>query len=345
MKNANDRSPVAALTLLMALASCQSAATTAGVPGMLPASSVLRRAGSDASAGHLYVAIVTATRRTAIDRFALRNGIPQAKPDRVFQGSSGYIAVSGHGTLYATLGQAPIAVDVFSPDRIRPVRHIRIEPRCGPSSFTVINAIATDKNGYLFVVIYSYPGASPENRTPCNGIAVYAPNAKGRAQPVQTIRLANAAGTNGLAVDANDNLYVSENYPSEVDEYSNAIVNPTRTRTFSGQYLGGIRSVATDAAGDLFIGNAENSYSSAWINRYLPSASGSGPPANTIDLAGSGPHLLYSIAVRHRYLYADDSQQFANPQNVDLYYARKNGVQSPFYSLQEPKIDSIAVGP
>jgi hypothetical protein len=338
-------------SLLIALTACQNGIPNVGAPSV---SQETAGAGSSATAGlaaHLYVATVTASRRLAIDRYRLHKGIPSASPNRVYQGYSGLIAVSGNGTLYSTLAQSPIVVDVFSPGSDKPVRKINVEPAChfSSSGFNVVNAVAADASGYLFVLLYSYPGAAPshasrdaghlpDSRTPCNGIAIYAPSAHGNDRPIQSIRLSNTAGLDGLAVDASDNLYVAGN--SVVTEYSNALVDPKITRTFSGKHLGDVRSVATDSAGDVFIANAEQSYSSGWIDRYSPSAKGSGPPTSTIYLQGSGPHLLYSLAVRGRYLYADDTAT-----SVELYYARKNGGQSPLDSLPEPKVDAVAGGP
>ena len=344
-------SRIVPLGLLVALAACQAGIPRVGAPiASSSARGTLSRTAGSVRAGHLYVATVTASRQLTIGRYRLHNGIPASSPDRVYQGYSGLIAVSGNGTLYSTIALSPIVVDVFPSGSDKPVRKISIEPAChfSSSGFNVVNAIAADASGYLFVLIYSYPGAalrvsrgggpSPDTRTPCNGIAIYAPNARGRARPVQAIRLSNTAELDGLAVDASDNLYVSGG--SAVNEYSNAVVDPKQTRTFSGKYLGDVRSVATDPAGDVFIANAEQSYSSGWIDRYSPSASGGGPPTSTIYLQGSGPHLLYSMAVQRRYLYADDTAK-----SVEVYRARKNGPQSPIYSLPEPKVDSVAVGP
>jgi len=262
------------------------------------------------------------------------------------------IAVAGNGTLYATLGQSPIVVDVFSPDSNRRVRRIRVEPAChfSSSGFNVVNGIAADASGYLFVLIYSYPGAAPSRpsraggtwpdaRTPCNGVAIYAPYAEGKAHPVQAIRFSNAARLDGLAVDRNDNLYIGGG--SVVNEYSNALADPTLTRTFSGKYLGTVRAIATDSRGDIFIANAAQSYSSAWIDRYSPEASGGGAPTSMFELNGSGPHWLWSMAARQRYLYVNDTGS-----SVDVYDALKNGTQSPIDSLMESKkVDTVAAGP
>jgi hypothetical protein len=336
--------------LVFALGGCQSGIPNIGTSGVQQGGAPISPASHAGAVPHLYVATVS-NQVLAIERHRLRKGIPAKAPDHVYTGS-GLLALAGNGTLYSTLALSPIVVDVFSPGSEKPVRRIDVDPGChfSSSGFNVVKGIAADASGYLFVLIYSYPGAapsrasrgadsSPEARTPCNGVAVYAPNAKGKAHPVQAIRLSNSAGLDGLAVDGNDNLYVAGG--SSVNEYANAIVDPTLTRTFSGKYLGTVRAIATDAAGDVFIANAQQSYSSAWIDRYSSMASGGGPPTSMFDLEGSGPHWLWSIAVHRRYLYVDDTGT-----SVDVYDALKNGAQSPVDSLVESKkIDTIAADP
>ena|GEM_PF-3327349 len=339
------------IPLLLLPAACQSGLSTPGVPSVPSVAGAVLQRTPGTGAAHLYVATVTGSRRLTIERHRLHKGIPAKNPDLVYHGYSGLIAVSPNGWLFSTLAQNPISITAFPPGSHRPLRKIRVEPFCrfSSSGFNVINAIAADANGYLFVLIYSYPGAlawherkvaaQPDTRTPCNGVAVYAPNAKGKARPVQAIKLSNTAGLDALAVDANDNLYVGGD--SVVNEYANSITNPTLTRTFSGKYLGTVRALATDSAGDVFIANAQQSYSSAWIDRYSPSASGGGPPTSTIDLQGSGPHWLWSMAEQGRYLYIDDSGT-----SVDVYHAFKNGRQGPIDSLSvSEKVDTIAAGP
>ncbi len=129
-----------------------------------------------------------------------------------------------------------------------------------------------------------------------------------------------------LAVDAADNLFVDDT-GSEVDEFANSITNPKKTRVFSGGYVGNAVSIATDAKGNLYIASTDNSYQNGRIERYAPDAEGSGQPTSTIVLP-SGVHLLPSIAERGRVLYVDDVFK-----GVDLYHARKDGSQSPFYSF------------
>lgn len=338
------------IPLALCLAACQSSLYAPPAPNAAAVRGAAAERLGGAGTSHLYVATVTQSRRLTIERHRLLKGIPAKNSDRVYKDYGGLIAVSGDGTLYATIGLSPIVIYVFPPGTDRPARKIKVRPHCRFSSggFNVINAIASDGNGYLFVLIYSYPGAgrvldvahdSTETRTPCNGVAVFAPNAKGNAQPVQAIKFSEAAGLDALAVDANDNLFIGGN--SVVSEYANAIANPTLTRTFSGDYLGTVRALATDSAGDIFIANAAQSYTSAWIDRYSPSASGGGPPTSIFYLAGSGPHSLWSMAEHGRYVYVDDTGT-----SVDVYHAFKNGQQSPVDSLQESKkVDTVATGP
>ena len=302
-------------------------------------------AGNADAGSFLYVAGSTSPSRGAfIDRFRLVKGRPGAHPDRVYNGYGGSIAVAGDGTLYA-LGPSQV-IEAFAPGSDTPTRHINVVPRCGPSSFTIITEIAADPNGYLFVLIYSYAGLShqlrgdPDTRVPCNGIAVYAPNASGYARPVQSIRFSQGAGLPGIAVDSNDNLYLAQNYPSEVKEFSNAIVHPKLTRIISGKYLGTVRSVATDSAGDVYIANAAQSFSLGWIDRYAPSAKGDGPPTSAIYIQAPPPHLLYAMAVHAHYLYASDAHS-----SLELYHARRNGKQGPVDSLSVSNVSSVAVGP
>ncbi|MBV8530960.1 MAG: hypothetical protein JO104_06555 [Candidatus Eremiobacteraeota bacterium] len=308
-------------------------------------------------ANHLYVSVSPARNpnEISVKRFALVNGIPQSKADRVYRGHGDLLAVSSDGTLYAAdPGNAALTVYAYDGGHTKPHRTIQVpEPRhCGgPSgSLIEITSLATDPQGNLFAGILTYnydrdasqrahtlgrPG--PATRVPCNGVSIFAPNAKGRVKPIQSIDLGSTAWVNSLAVDAADNLYVG-NYPSTILQYADAVKKPTQTRTFQTRYAGWVSSLATDAAGDIFVANTN--YQSAVIDRYAPDVPSQGPPTNEISLAGSGFHALLSIAVRGRNLYAND-----RIDSLDLYHARKNGPQTPFYSVKFPYVRSVAVGP
>ena len=122
-------------------------------------------------------------------------------------------------------------------------------------------------------------------------------------------------------------------------KFANSITNPKKTRVFSGGYVGNAVSIATDAKGNLYIASTDNSYKNGRIERYAPDAEGSGQPTSTIVLP-SGVHLLPSIAERGRVVYVDDVFK-----GVDLYHARKDGSQSPFYSFAASDVSSMATGP
>ena len=337
-----------ALSVCAAAAMLSACALRGGMPPLAAPGAMPQTPGSNAKErSFLYVAGSTSPSRGMFtDRFRLVQGIPAAHPDRVYNGYGGSIAVTGDGTLYAVGPLQVIAA--FAPGSDKPSREIDVAPRCGPSVFTLIGPIAADENGYLFVWIYTYDGpsashrlrADPDTRTPCNGVAVYAPNASGYAHPVQAIRFSQGFGSAGLAVDRNDNLYLGQNYPADVKEYSSAIVHPKLTRTITGKYLGTVRSLATDSAGDVYIANAAQSFSLGWIDRYAPTAKGDGPPTSTIYIEAPPPHLLYSITAHGHYLYASDSNS-----SVELYHARRNGKQSPADSLAVSNVSSVAVGP
>src|SRR5579863_6742705 len=139
--------------LLVTLTACQSGISSdfPRVPASAGASVDAARNG--ASGGHLYVAVVSSSRKLSIERYRLHKGIPGTSPALVYQGYSGLIAVAGDGTLYSTLGQSPIVVDVFPPGSDKPARKISVRPGChfSSSGFNVVNAVAADPSGYLFV--------------------------------------------------------------------------------------------------------------------------------------------------------------------------------------------------
>lgn len=347
---------LARVGLLFALAGCQSGPLSTGVPAALSGRPVSLNGPAAGRAHHLYVSVSPKSNPNyvSVDRFPLVNGIPQSKPDRVYPGHGQLIAISSDGTLYAADPAASSSLTVYAFDRgaSKPDRTIRVAfPRgCVSTSslLTQISALATDSQGNLFVGIFTYnqgfvrglhttPSAQPLVSIPCNGVAIFAPDAKGQPKPIQSIDLGYLGEVNSLAVDSADNLYVG-NYPTDILQYANAVVHPKQTRLFHTRSPGWVSSLATDVAGDIFISNTN--YQTAVIDRYTPEVPSQGPPTNEIQLAGSGFHTLLSIAVRGRVLYANDKID-----SVDLYHARKNGPQTPFHSQAFAYVSSVAVGP
>jgi hypothetical protein len=348
---------VATLALLFALAGCQSGALSPGVPGASSVGTLGLNGTPNGRPDHLYVSVAPASdpNYTSVERFRLVNGIPRSKPDRIYSGGQGMldiIAVSSDGTLYATgLFSESLTVYAFDGGNTKPDRTIQVPypHHCGSfsSRATEISALATDPQGNLFVGILTFDQeasrrvaatVSPEAsvHAPCNGVAIFAPNAKGQAKPIQSIDLGRLGWVNSLAVDTKDNLYVGD-YPTNILEYANAVQGPKEIRLLHAHSADWVSALATDAAGDIFIANTN--YQSAVIDRYAPGASQG--PNNEIQLSGSGFHTLQSIAVRGRDLYAQDQIS-----SIDLYHARKNGPQSPFYSLATSGyFRFVAVGP
>lgn len=347
---------VALLGLLIMLSACQSGALTTAqaVPAQVPA---WRATGDGGHGRHLYVSVSTSTHYPSIERYRLVNGVPEMKPDRVYAGYGGLLALSNNGTLYVTGSDrsGDNLIFAFAPHSAKPQRTINVPSpgRCGISSGEVwsVSALASDAQGYLFAAMYTYAedasrrsqpshlGVSPEASVPCDGVAIFAPDANGKVNPVQTISLGLGSIVAGLAVDANDNLYVGS-YPFKVFEYANAVTQPKRSRVFHTHLPARFTSLATDGAGNLFISNTEYGYKTGWIDRYAPTSKSKGPPVSQIQLAGPNLHMLFSIAVLGRDLYAADTDV-----SVDLYHARKNGAQSPFYSLAASNVTSVAAGP
>jgi hypothetical protein len=344
---------LARLGLLFALAGCQSGALAPALPAAPSGAAGVRHdATAGVRSGHLYVAVTTSTHYPSVERFRVVHGLPDSTPDRVYEGYGSLIAVSGDGTLYAFGGiYSGRDIYAFGPRSTKPLRKIEIPSpgRCGVSSSeeTTVSALAADAQGYLFAAIYTYAGGlarrthggvPAKSGVPCNGVAVFAPGANGKVSPVQTIPLRRAIIT-GIAVDARDNLYVTED-PYTIAEFTNAVTDPQRTRVFHTKSPAHVSSIATDDAGDVFISNINYGYKTGWIDRYSPSAKAKGPPTSEIRFQGSSLHFLRAIAVGQRVLYDLDGSD-----SVDLYHALKNRSQSPFYSFAANDGSALAIGP
>ena len=280
------------------------------------------------------------------------NGVHETTPDLVYNGYGGLLAVAGDGTLYASAPDYGNGVVAFPPNADQPSRTITIPEHrvCGRGSggYSGVSSLAADARGYLFAGIYTTGTAAPsagsrnrgKRKSPrlCEDVAIYSPTANGEAMPIQLIHFPKPHWLMGLAVDGSDNLFVDDSM-HEVDEFANALIKPNKTRVFKGADVGYAHSIATDATGNLYIASTDASYKTGRIERYAPDADGSGPPTSTIVLP-SGVYLLETIGERGRVVYVD-----AQDKSVDLYYARKNGNQSPFYSFTASNVISVATGP
>jgi hypothetical protein len=288
-----------------------------------------------------------------VERFALVNGLPKGMPDMVYAGYGGQIAVSGNGTLYTKMSsQTPVSVYAFAPGSSQPTRTIvipNIGRRCRNVEGTLVDSIATDARGDLFAAIDNYEsgvvrtgrGLRVENagrRAPCQGVAVYGPQATGQAAPIQSIAFASTTMP-GMAVDASTNLYVADQGLQDVQEFATAVRNPTHTRTLEGSYTFEVQSIATDGSGNLY------AYLTPWCKSCQGSAlnvfsSTSESPTSSMLFEGTPYNQLTSIAVDAPYVYAANALG-----SVDVYTAQAKGTRLPVYSLPVPNVSSVAVGP
>jgi len=217
---------------------------------------------------------------------------------------------------------------------------------------TRVDSIATDARGDLFAAIDNYEsgvvrttqGLRVENagrRAPCQGVAVYGPQATGQAAPIQSITLLTTTMP-GMAVDGSTNLYVADEGLWDVQEVSTSVRRPTHTRTLESTYTFEAQSLATDRAGNLYV------YLTPWcstcqgaaLNVFPPSAMGKDAPASAMQFNGQSYNALNSIAVELPYVYAANSLG-----SVDVYDAQANGMHLPVFSLQVANVMSLAVGP
>jgi hypothetical protein len=188
------------------------------------------------------------------------------------------------------------------------------------------------------VASYAYDDLRTKRKLPCEGVYVYSPTANGDATPIQIIKLPNALPLSSMAVDANDNLYVLLD-AEMVQEYANAVTEPTPTRTFRQSSSLRFLSLALDDAGNLFLAKNDYSFKNGRIERYTPTAKPNGHPTSTIVL-DANVNLLASIAAAVRRLYVVN-----DPEHVDVYRARKGGMQGPILSRPFHNVDTVATTP
>ncbi|MGA8532782.1 MAG: hypothetical protein WB615_01595 [Candidatus Tumulicola sp.] len=334
------------LIVCFALTACAGAQTPSMVPSALSGGAGTGDGAETGGRNYLYVASHTpGDASISISRFLLHDGVPEASPDLTIPGYGNLIAVAGNGTLYALgvgSGYRP-SVFAFRPGQTQPSRTIALPSldHCFPTGsgdFAPV-AVAADAAGYVFVSLYSYDNVlQPRDSKPCEGVWVYAPTANGQAKPVQIIGFPVPSYLNGLAVDAQDNLYVLQNQV-QVVEYSNAVKNPVQSRVFPEMPDRHTQSLAADALGNVFIGRDHGDYTSGRIDRYGPNAKPR-QPTSSILLQAPGLHFLYSMATLSKHVFVDD-----NFANVDVYRAFAHGPQSPMFTLEIANVDSIAAGP
>jgi hypothetical protein len=167
-------------------------------------------------------------------------------------------------------------------------------------------------------------GASSVTATPIN--------ASGNAAPVRTIAGGNTQISQdyGVAVDANDQVYVSDLRNPVITVYSAGSfgnVAPLRTITGSNTGLSGPLGLAIDAAGELIVSNFFNDT----ITVYAAGANGNATPVRTI--AGGNTNLAepYGITLdASGNLYVvDNVSQYGGTDEVTVYAPGANGNVTP----------------
>ncbi|HEY1654517.1 MAG TPA: hypothetical protein VGF86_05335 [Candidatus Tumulicola sp.] len=195
------------------------------------------------------------------------------------------------------------------------------------------SCVAIDAAGYEYVGGYT------------NGyVAVYAPHAHGSANTIQRIALPDGHPTiNGVAVDAQGNLYVSDS--NEVSEFSTPTTNPTLMRAIigSGEQNQPTGLAPNNNTGELYVANAGNSD----VLAYSPSANGKSKPDRTIQ--SKTPPLVtpLGVAVRGSALYATSGSKIYGTPSVFLFDAQR-GRQNPKQVVTGSYLASpvgVAIGP
>jgi hypothetical protein len=304
---------------------------------------------------YLYVDRQTLYHHQLLERYLLRDGIPNKSPDFTihFGASFGYaaqIAVAGDGTLFV-MSESSGPIFAFARNSREPERSIII-PQSGPcvsspSRAFFTTSLAVDQRGYVFVQFVTYgtdgkPVPSqdlPQHRAICDGVWVFASGANGAATPVATIPLPEVTYATALSVDPSDNLYMALNQ-SHVLEFADATTRPVRTRVFHGPSHV-MQLVTTDETSNVFIVTTKGLYGSEHINRFTATGEPHDGPASSIDVDTSNPHIAVSMAAlaRHLYIVNDDET------GIELYHAYQSGPQKPFDFVKAKNVASIAIGP
>lgn len=178
----------------------------------------------------------------------------------------------------------------------------------------VPSCIAVDKAGNEYVGGFT------------NGyVAVYAAGASGSAPTLQRIALPDRhADVNGLALDSQGNLYVSDT--NEVSEFSTPVTNPTLVRAIvgTGQQNTPTGMTLNDKSEELYVANTNDNN----ILVYSPTANGKSKPQRTIT--SPSPPLIgpTAVALAGPVLYSTSGTTLHGPASVFVLNPLK-GQQSP----------------
>ncbi len=214
-------------------------------------------------------------------------------------------------------------------------------------------AVAFDAQGNVYVLNKGFMGS----------VTVYAPSASGNARPIRTIAGFSTQLKNGpeyLAVDGAGTVYVSEsldvsavNGPSAKTIYADSLlvfpagadgdVRPRRTIKGNATRMDGIRGLALDEAGNLYVANAGEPINGRDANMrvtvYAPDADGNAAPIRTIEGPDTGlqrPFCLSLDAAGN--LYVVNLAGSTGYVTITVYARGASGNARPARTLQGPRM-------
>jgi len=245
------RPTLTAALAVLALAACGGPNVAAPTPVQRSAQSSVAQA--PAVTHHLYVAAApfNGSDATGVERFPIVNGKPAQSPDLVYPNDTGPIAVAPDGSLYAGSDANYQTLDRFAPGSIKPESSLLAEPCRRGFDYGGLSALTVDQKGNLYVAITQ--GVSGVRDTPphhCTDqfIAVYAPNATGRAKPLSLVPVDLGASNPvfALAIDGSGDL-AADTTSSAIRVYATPITKPRLVRLFSNLALPLPQGIAFDS--------------------------------------------------------------------------------------------------
>jgi hypothetical protein len=294
--------------------------------------------------GHLYVAASgTYSSAGLVERFRIAHGVPEPKPDRTYPGVGAPIAVDSAGYLYATLngsfgslcaGYPGAFVVVYPPHSNKSVRMLTVSCTSPVGNGAAVTSLFADSHGYLYVGVAGFNGQALSWY-----VNVYSPGASGYEPSVQQIDYGSCnsvgggcEGMAGLAGDLQGNLHVSVSsgnpHPKtpSVLSFASPTTDPTQIADLTGSGIVAPLGLAIDTSNELYVDNSDGT--SSFVSAYRAKANGNLAPDREISVVGE-QWFGIGIATGAGRLIIPDS----NANVVYAVHARKNGVQSPIWTL------------
>jgi hypothetical protein len=235
----------------------------------------------------------------------------------------------------------------------------------GETKLNEPEAVAFDAQGNLYVLNRGFMGS----------VTVYAPGASGDAHPLRTIAGFSTGLKNGpesLAVDGAGNVYASEsldvsaiNAPGAKTIYSDSLLvfppgadgdaNPIRTIKGSATRMDGIRGLALDKAGNLYVANTGERINGREVGMrvtvYAPGADGNAAPIRTIEGPNTGLYRPFFLALdKAGNLYVANLAGSTGGVTTVVFAPGASGDARPVRTLQGPRMhgagdlgDAVAV--